>query len=567
MARSISYSLGAIALVTMSSVANAFDFASFLGFGAAITPTPPPVVVTQSVQGTQPLGQPWRIVKTSWSPADEKSFSDFVQRIGEAPCYTLDSCLKSSANPYRATDPAEVTFTSDCADLPYALRSYFAYKNGLPFVFASEIAPVGESHDDRYSPNGNRVVSNGRAKTGILNAYQFIRDLEDDTSSANYRISPMTDATDDVFSEFYSPKIQLGSIRPGTVVYDPNGHVAMVYKIEDDGRIRVMDSHPDNSLTHGTYGNRFVRTNPAVGAGFKNFRPITLIGATQDTSGAYIGGKIRAARNAELSDFGLEQYVGTQPSSESWTKGKFTVNGQEWPYYDYVRLKMAAGNLSFDPVVETTNLINDLCQDLSYRPNSVNQAIKAGINLKDHPERLPNNIYGTDGEWEIYASPSVDARLKGSFKELRDRVAGFLMMNAKHDPRIKYNGRNLRADLLEVYQKTTESPTCEITYTRTDGSQVFDLSFDPYMCPELRWGASGDELATCQDSQEKLDWYKAEARLRAQIERTYNVNMAFSVADLVARVPGSGTDKIPDVDVKKLLMTNTQFGEIRHGSR
>ena len=108
---------------------------------------------------------------------------------------------------------------------------------------------------------------------------------------------------------------------------------------------------------------------------------------------------------------------------------------------------------------------------------------------------------------------------------------------------------------------------------RTDGSQIhltfdqilsrlFDLSFDPYMCPELRWGASGDELATCQDSQEKLDWYRAESRLRAQIERTYNVNMAFSLADLLAHVPGSGVDTAPDVDVKKLLMPKTLFGDL-----
>ena len=51
----------------------------------------------------------------------------------------------------------------------------------------------------------------------------------------------------------YSPVIDARSIRPGTVIYDPNGHVATIYRIESDGRIRYMDAHPDSSLTRGFY--------------------------------------------------------------------------------------------------------------------------------------------------------------------------------------------------------------------------------------------------------------------------------------------------------------------------
>ena len=59
---------------------------------------------------------------------------------------------------------------------------------------------------------------------------------------------------------------------------------------------------------------------------------------------------------------------------------------------------------------------------------SAQVAIKAGIHKRPQPDRLPNNIYGTDGDWETYSTPSHDARLKTAFKELRDEVARFLTL-------------------------------------------------------------------------------------------------------------------------------------------
>ena len=50
--------------------------------------------------------------------------------------------------------------------------------------------------------------------------------------------------------DFYPEKIAKGAIRPGTVIYDPNGHVAVVYSVDDDGRIRFIDTHPDNLLAN-----------------------------------------------------------------------------------------------------------------------------------------------------------------------------------------------------------------------------------------------------------------------------------------------------------------------------
>ena len=63
------------------------------------------------------------------------------------------------------------------------------------------------------------------------------------------------------------------------MIYDPNGHLAIIWKIEPDGRLRYIDAHPDNSLTRGFYDLRFVRASPGMGAGFKNWRPMRLEGA------------------------------------------------------------------------------------------------------------------------------------------------------------------------------------------------------------------------------------------------------------------------------------------------
>ena len=47
-------------------------------------------------------------------------------------------------------------------------------------------------------------------------------------------------------------------------------------------------------------------------------------------------------------------------------------------------------------------------------------------------------------------------------------------------------------------------------------ARLFAMSFDPYHCVELRWGAAAGspELATCPDDPARRGWYRAEQRLR-----------------------------------------------------
>src|SRR5690554_849440 len=100
----------------------------------------------------------WRITKERWDASDEKAWQDFVAGLGAADCWTFDECIKSPANPYRHTDP-KTRFYVDCADMPYVLRAYFAWKNGLPFAWQSAMRSAdGPGGDIRYSTVGNIKV-------------------------------------------------------------------------------------------------------------------------------------------------------------------------------------------------------------------------------------------------------------------------------------------------------------------------------------------------------------------------------------------------------------------------
>ena len=125
-------------------------------------------------------------------------------------------------------------------------------------------------------------------------------------------------------------KIARDSIKPGTVIYDPNGHVAVVYKVTPEGRIHYIDTHPDNSLTRGVYGKAFTRSSPAMGAGFKRWRPLTLVGATQRPDGTYHGGRIALSPDKDIADWSDEQFFGTEKERpKAWKRRQVRARGRD----------------------------------------------------------------------------------------------------------------------------------------------------------------------------------------------------------------------------------------------
>ncbi len=534
------------------------------GAGGDSAPAPAAAIPTSAV---------YYVRYDHWSPADERGFGEFLTSIGDSNCHTIDRCLHGPGNPFRATDPQDVYFRSDCADLPYVLRFYYAWKRGLPFAYANEVEPRGYTRDMRYTAKGNAVTSRLTVQSGDTTGYAMINALRENISSATYRMHP--ELEDPLPQDLYSPAITPKSIRPGTVIYDPNGHLATVYRVDPDGRIHYIDAHPDNSLTRGVYDLRFVRARPSMGAGFKNWRPATLVGATRRSDGVLMGGHVEVPGNKAIADYSVEQFFGNgkRPADDSaWQSGTFTLNKEQLDYYDYVRARLAGGTLEFDPLKEVHDMVESNCADLQYRADAVKVAIAAGIQNRPQPGALPSNIYGTEGDWETYSTPSRDARLKTAFKELRDAVARFMALYQTGDRKLKYAGQRLAVDMLTAYDR--QAAQCRIGYTRTDGTviafgyeqarlRLFAMSFDPYHCVERRWGANdARELDSCGDGQTKRAWYGAEQFLRNQIERTYDVQMGFSLAELNAHVAGSGVAKPPDTDVRTYLwlMRNAQRG-------
>jgi hypothetical protein len=506
----------------------------------------------------------WRILKASWSVEDESAFEDFVRIIGESDCTTVHECITSAgANPrYHVTNPPFVQFHADCADLPGFLRGYFAWKNGLPFSFSIKFAAHPRAPGSRTGTTGNQITDRYDIVGPGPDARRALPLIGQYVSTEHFRTPPAYTAA--MLPDYYPVALTRDSIRPGTVIFDPDGHVAVVYKVSANGLIHYIDAHPDNSLTRGIYGRDFARAVPEMGAGFKRWRPQELKGATRAADGTLIGGRIELKPDRALADWSDEQFYGTeQPRPRRWENGKFFVHGHEADYYDYLRLKLAGPDFKYDPLDETRTRMRALCYDLRERVQAVDLAIRAGYHRRPQPPKLPPNIYATSGDWEVYSTPSRDARMKTSFEELRDDVARFLDMAASDSRLLDYAGKDLRGELRHLYDK--EAAACVISYVKSDGStqtlsfrdvvkRLFKMSFDPYHCVELRWGASSaQELKSCQDGPEKRAWYAAEERLRNQVTRTYGEPMGWTLAQLQNKQLDIGFDEAPDVDVESVL--------------
>jgi hypothetical protein len=533
------------------------------------------------VEGTAAL-TPWRLTKTEWGVAEEENYIRYISMVGEGVskglCATVSSCFRDpKVNPYAATDPAGLKLFSDCADFPYFLRAYYAWRNQLPFGFVTGVSPIqGEGEvvkDIRYSPYGNIV----RERYSVLvqksafgspkypNALEiFNKLLPYEISSANFRVSYKGMDADKLYSDFYPIKITRDAIRPGTVIYDPNGHVVTVYKITRDGRIYYIDAHPDNSLTSGLYNSRFMRAYPGQGAGFKNWRPLSLSGSTWDNAYGYFGGRIVGARDRDLPLYSTEQYYGTSATPD-WQRAQFVFQGESMDYYDWVRNRLADGPLVENPIDDVKIMTQELCNGMQERAVAVQVAISAGVHQREHPLRLPNNIYGADGDWETYATPARDARLKVAFKELRTYVEEALRHFKSRDGKVDYRGKNLADDMLATYKQTASA--CSITYKNSDGrnvglnleqarARIYGLSFDPYHCVELRWGAQGNELNSCRDDGTKRRWYDREQWLRFQHERNTDAFTGFTVDEITGPMPGAGVASGQDLDVIAFLTKN-----------
>src|SRR5262249_39117738 len=160
-------------------------------------------------------------------------------------------------------------------------------------------------------------------------------------------------------------------------------------------------------------GAQFGQSPMRLGGGLKNWRPFPLVGYHKGPGGSLLGGHMAVAENNQIPDFSLVQDVGTEPNQgQDVTQARFVYNSPALGFYEYVRVAVSGGKMSFNPIYELKATMTTLCNDLHDRAQYVDLAFADRIAPKAHPGKLPNNIYGSeDAEWEEYSTPSRDARI------------------------------------------------------------------------------------------------------------------------------------------------------------
>jgi hypothetical protein len=105
-------------------------------------------------------------------------------------------------------------------------------------------------------------------------------------------------------------------------------------------------------------------------------------------------------------------------------------------------------------------------------------------------------------------------------------------------------GPTFREDLIAAFHRVNFS--CDLSYLNSAGQRIplsfelairrlMRLSFDPYHCPELRWGATHPaELATCPRDEVKQQFFTAEQVLRNKLTRDWAASADLSVQELLS---------------------------------
>lgn len=468
----------------------------------------------------------WKLSKNFWSDEDEKAYGNFVEKLCDSKHSNLTRFIRDpKANPLYGDEDKKFYLYADCADLPYLIRAYVAYKLRLPFSYVSSVS--GKGGDQRYSKGNHPTEFKDQ---DYFSSPQKLFSQVTLVNSGFYRMAAHIENSD-----FYPVKIQKESIKAGTIYYDPDGHVAIVARVLPDGRIRVIDGHPDRTISKPWFGAKFTRGTAANGGGFKRWRPQRYTSE----------GQIKRTSNHNLADFSGE---------DQFQKSYSFAGRQGMSYYEYLRARLADAKFHLDPLNEFRNMMSDLYEDIVYRAVAVNICVEKGIHKKQHPGSLPWNIYGTDGLWEEFSTPSRDARLKVAFRDFFERTRSMLMQTYQQNPQ---QAMQLAAAMLQHYQQL--SPRFSVNYSDSSGkvrlltfddvsSRLFKMSFDPYHSIEYRWGGGPEELALSPDNHTKIRFYELEYRLRNQLDRVYNQPTPLSM----------GPENPPEVSVHKLLTTFLQ---------
>ena len=374
----------------------------------------------------------------------------------------------------------KVIMQPDCADNPFFLRAYFAWKLGLPF---------GYHLCDRGSlvrnPKTGQWITNETAtsKTNSVDAFNnFLRRLADGVHSGTART-----ALDDANSDYYPVALEHESLRPGTVFADPYGHTLILVKHvpqtrNHPGLLLSVDAQPDGTVGIKRFwkGNFLFNTSGVIGEpGFKTFRPLTVKNSV-----------LKPVKNRELSSS-----AGFAPFSLQQRKMKNDVF--------YHTMERLINPKPLDPESAMLDQISALHEQLKVRVISI---ANGEAYFRSNPGTvipMPSSAAGiflAGGQWENFSTPNRDLRLLIAM----DAVLDFpdLVVRSPEDFNIPSatSPEQVRKRLQSVLDQKISELT--ISYIRTDGSvqnltvmeilkrrEAFEMACNPNHGIEIRRGA------------------------------------------------------------------------------
>ncbi len=386
---------------------------------------------------------------------------------------------------------SHVLMQPDCADNPFYLRAYFAWKLGLPF---------GYHECDRGSldraPGTGRWITN---ETQISNAQpvqkfnSFVRMVMNGVHSGTART-----ALNNENSDYYPVPLTREALRPGVVFADPYGHTLILVRqipqtSEKPGVLLSVDAQPDGTVGIKRFwkGNFLFSTSEVIGEpGFKAFRPIVL----KD-------GHLRLLKSDEINaESGLVPFSLQQKKMDS---NEF-----------YHIMDRIINPKPLDPEMALLDLIQALHEQLIVRVTSVSNGEKY---MKAHPGAVvpmpgrPTGVFQAGGQWEDFSTPNRDLRLLIAM----DAVLDFpdKVMRSPDDYKIPMlkSPEHVKSTLEEILKKKMDE--LSITYVRSNGTQqtlslseivkrkdAFEMAYNPNDGIEIRWGApeGSEERSTCR---------------------------------------------------------------------
>lgn len=402
------------------------------------------------------------------------------------------------------SEDQRLILTPDCADLPYVLRAYFAWKIGLPVAYRA----CGRGSASAPPNCGAPVIMTEftRKITSQAEFSRFNQLLANVVHSGAIRTGLADESTD-----LYPVPLTRAALWPGTVFADPYGHVLVLVEWvqqtnDQPGMLLAVDAQPDNSVTRKRVweGTLLFANTRNAGAGFKAFRPVTQ--TEQNTW--------RMLSNAELYDhadfasYSLEQ---DQLSADDF----------------YAKLGKLINPQGQDAFQVYDALLAGLIEQLETRVISVNNVETHFLKNPHHVIPMPSgaSIFQTVGPWEDYSTPSRDMRLIIAIHVLLDlpdkivRHPELFILHGKKPEEVK-------VEIKHHHEKRIRKHS--LRYIRSDGSSwalslaeilarqpAFEMAYNPNDCAEKRWGAQPGtvEYQTCvrqapEMQQSKMEQYR-----------------------------------------------------------